>query len=83
MIVPTVNLNGTSQDELLRQCTDAVQELGAAIEAMRLAWPNGRDYQTMPAGSLSTAHSEMSARLIKLGDVRDEMRTLAWNISQQ
>jgi hypothetical protein len=44
MIKPTINLNGSSADDLIRPRRDAMGHLRNAIEALRQAAPNGRDY---------------------------------------
>ena len=44
MMVPTIHLNGTSHDELLRQILDAKEAIRKAVEALANAAPNMRDY---------------------------------------
>ena len=83
MIVPTINLNGTSKDELVELHTDAAQKIAEAIAAMKLAWPNGRDFQTAEPGLLVQAQDEASERLQLLFRARDEMNTIAVAISRQ
>lgn len=44
MIRPTLNINGTSADDLIRPRRDAYDALQAAIKALQQVTPNGRDY---------------------------------------
>lgn len=47
-ITPTINLNGTSRDDLIEPRRKAFDHLQAAIDALRSAAPNGRDYPGEP-----------------------------------
>lgn len=44
MIRPTLNINGTSADDLIQPRRDAYDALQAAIKALQQVTPNGRDY---------------------------------------
>lgn len=44
MISPTININGTSADDLIEPRMDAYDALQAAIKALQQVTPNGRDY---------------------------------------
>lgn len=44
MITPTLNLNGSSADDLIQPRRDAYAALQAAIKALQQVTPNGRDY---------------------------------------
>jgi len=44
MIHPTLNINGTSADDLIQPRIDACDALRAAMVALKQATPNGRDY---------------------------------------
>ena len=44
MITPTLNINGSSADDLIQPRRDAYAALQAAIKALQQAAPNGRDY---------------------------------------
>jgi hypothetical protein len=44
MISPTLNINGTSADDLIAPRVTAHSHLAGAIEALQAATPNGRDY---------------------------------------
>lgn len=49
MITPTVNINGTSRDDLINSRLEAMDHLMDAIEALKCVTPNGRDYPGDPA----------------------------------
>ena len=44
MIRPTININGTSKDDLIDPRIKAMGLLRDAIEALKQVTPNGRDY---------------------------------------
>jgi len=44
MIHPTLNINGTSADDLIQPRLDAYDLLRAAMVALQQVTPNGRDY---------------------------------------
>jgi hypothetical protein len=47
-IIPIVNMNGTSRENLLQQYIDALEGLRHAIRTLGAMAPHGRDYQTQP-----------------------------------
>jgi hypothetical protein len=77
MMVPTVHLNGTSKDELVRQVADAGRALRLGIETLGEANPNGRDFYIQGPDALRLAQQEHRIRLGKLEEVHDELQTLA------
>lgn len=44
MITPTLNINGSSADDLIQPRIAAYDALQAAIKALQQVTPNGRDY---------------------------------------
>jgi hypothetical protein len=46
--LPIIHLNGTSKQSLLEQLEEVYLALSAALDAMRKASPNGRDYYPQP-----------------------------------
>jgi hypothetical protein len=44
MITPTLNINGSSADDLIQPRKAAYDALQAAIKALQQSTPNGRDY---------------------------------------
>jgi ferritin-like metal-binding protein YciE len=77
MIHPTVHLNGTSKDELLRQWLDAYHALREAREKMFDAMPHGRDYYPQGDGVIYKAQDEHRARIEKINEVLHDLETLA------
>jgi hypothetical protein len=49
LVLPQVNLNGTSRDALVAQQIEVLRALVALQHALAEAAPNGRDYQLRPA----------------------------------
>ena len=83
MIIPTVHLNGTSKAELIRQVSDTVEALDAAIRALEKTYPHGRDYYRQDRSAISEAVREFQARQSRLLDVRAELLELWQGIAQQ
>jgi hypothetical protein len=70
MVNPTLNLNGTSGDELLRQVNNVLYALRATEHEMVEAGPHGRDYQHDGTGALyRAARAEHTNRLTLLRDL--------------
>lgn len=44
MITPTININGSSKDDLINARLDAMDRIAEAIEELKKVTPNGRDY---------------------------------------
>lgn len=66
LLAPTVHLNGTSKDELLRLHMEARETLRVALLAFEATHPHGRDYYPQgPDAQLaaSQAHREYAAQL--------------------
>ena len=63
MLVPMINLNGTYGPELLAQHRAVWKALHKVKTAMGDAFPNGRDFQTMPPGTHQQAMTEATTRL--------------------
>jgi hypothetical protein len=80
VIYPTVHLNGTSKDELLRQLCDAHAAIAEAMRAMSECAPNGRDYYPQGADALSRATAEHRGRVERLADVQRELMDIAEHI---
>lgn len=77
MIVPSIHLNGTSRDDLVRQCVQATTALQTALQKLEMATPHPRDYyvQNDPnAGKTARAEHRRRCELVK--SVLDEMQAL-------
>lgn len=80
MIYPTVNLNGTSREALVKQQRDIQQAFLNLKDAIRAAWPHGRDYQTHPDGwqiPTKDAQEAWSERVQALQAMQDDFLNLA------
>ena len=83
IVAPVVNLNGTSKNELLAQvfvACDAVQNARMALGQMT---PNGRDYQTAPAGSFDKATARHIARVKALETMLHDLEAISLKIDEQ
>jgi hypothetical protein len=78
---PHLHPNGTTPKELLKQQVDVMSALIIAIEKLRQAGPNGRDYQTAPPGALCKAQAEHAARIDHLEMVMRELDRIAQHIA--
>ena len=75
---PTVHLNGTSRDELLRQLLDADLALSTALAKLRQASPHARDYYvSQDPDAFKKARSQHDARCKAIFDVRNEIQQIA------
>jgi hypothetical protein len=71
--VPTIHLNGTSKEELLDQVVAAVRGCRKAMEAIRTAWPNGRDYYIQGPDAFGQAVEEWKSRVERIDSVMKEL----------
>lgn len=76
LVKPTVNINGDTREELVRQFADASLTLGNAAEELRKAMPHGRNY---PEGTESyrAARAAMAERLECLRAMQAELMAIA------
>jgi hypothetical protein len=72
-MIPTIHLNGTSREELIRQLQQAVTALTEAHRALENAAPHGRDYYPQGKGAIQQAVIEHRERLMRLGDIQEEI----------
>lgn len=71
--VPSVHLNGTSQEELERQLREAASAIATAVEKLRQAAPHGRDYYVQEGDALAKAQAEHWSRVERLENVGQEL----------
>lgn len=76
MITPTIHLNGTSKEVLSSQVCNAGIALEHALDLMREACPNARDYYPQGEQAFAQAVLEHKARLLAIKVVVDEYRDL-------
>jgi hypothetical protein len=82
MIRPIININGSSAHDLIQPRRDAMDHLMDAIEALKQAAPNGRDY----LGDIERLVSDRNThfdRLAALHTLREELLDEAVYIKQQ
>lgn len=84
MIAPTVHLNGTDGEELLRQLEAAYTAVQAAITAVMAAAPNARDYYVQGnAYAFRDARNAHDRHLRALQIVRDDLVTSGEHVQDQ
>ncbi len=72
VVLPIVHLNGTSKEELLRQCLAFHTALREAERKLCDMTPNGRDYYVEP-GRLEQANAQHRRRLLTLAELMAEI----------
>lgn len=83
MILPTIHLNGSSPDELLRQNIEARKALRRAIEAFEQATPNARDYYPQSDNAHRQAVREHLSRVQRLRDVMEEVSAIIEHLDEE
>lgn len=79
--IPSIHLNGSSQQSLLDSVCSAGEAVSAAINALYDMAPNARDYYPQGPTAYPTARADHDARIAKLQDVRRELEALAESIA--
>tara|TARA_Y100000310_G_C20285717_1_gene624766 strand:+ start:230 stop:493 length:264 start_codon:yes stop_codon:yes gene_type:complete len=81
LALPTLHLNGSGQQNLYDQFSDATEALRNAIETMRRMTPNGRDYYVQgDADCYREAMAQHEARVLKVSGVLEEIEELFYNV---
>jgi hypothetical protein len=80
MMKPTIHLNGTGHDDLLKQAETVYRAAGELLDALSNACPNGRDYYPQGDNAIHTAIQEHSERMVAVEKIRDDMLALADNV---
>jgi hypothetical protein len=75
-MIPTIHLNGTSREELIRQLRVAGEALLEARRALENAAPHGRDYYPQGKGAIQQAQTEHYERLRRIDDVYEELMVI-------
>jgi len=81
LVAPTINLNGTAGEDLLREYGEAAQALKKAQRALEAATCNGRDFPN-PA-ELRKAIDAKSLMVGDLQKMRSEVEDVAVELSDQ
>lgn len=82
MRLPTIHMNGTSRDQLIEGYIDAITAIEYAIDAVKYAAPNGRDYYPQGPDAMAQAGDEHLLRLKALDKIAAELRALAEHCSE-
>ena len=82
MIRPTLNINGSSADDLIEPRRDASDALQAAIKALQQVTPNGRDYPGQPDQCVADRQAHYD-RLAALMAIATEIMSEAIYIKEQ
>jgi len=82
MTLPTIHMNGTSEEALLGQLTDVSGHLRAALDAMSQATPNGRDYYPQGPSALAAAMTAHLDRRDRMNALKNEIDALALAIAE-
>jgi hypothetical protein len=82
MIRPTLNINGTRAIDLVNPRRDAMDALMDAIEALKQATPNGRDYICDRERLIADRDTHFD-RLAVLHTLRNELLEEALHVQQQ
>jgi hypothetical protein len=84
VVMPTIHLNGTSGDALLKAVQDAGVALNVALTALQETAPNARDYYVQADPKAFThASNDHEKRLGRLEAVQCELEALAEGIYDQ
>ena len=76
LVLPQINLNGTSKQQLVEQQLDVAAKLRHLLKAMGAAAPHGRDYQFRPA-EYRTAGTAWAERAAVIYDMLKEVEAHA------
>lgn len=81
--IPTVHGNGTSRDALLETNKAARHAVRKAMDAIRAAAPNARDFYVQGPCAFTAASDEHSARIAALQVVYVELTQIVEGIFEQ
>lgn len=83
MILPIVNNNGTSRQELIQQRREVHRALEDVLAELRMMNPHGRDYQTDPTGEqYKLARAQHDRRVKTISDLKGEIMDEAVALSR-
>lgn len=83
MIVPIVNLNGTSKEELVKQQMAVWKAAETLYLALAEAAPHGRDYQISPKDDYHNAREEFLQAAFAVQKIKKDAEERAFAIDQQ
>jgi len=83
MKIPTIHMNGTSAESLLKALSEAYSAVDKAMEAVAAAAPNARDYYPQGDNAFVEAREEHRSRLERLQSVQEELMEIAVAVQDQ
>ncbi len=83
MTIPTISLNGSTKESLMKAVCEAQCKVHEAMLALAECSPHPRDYQLSKDGDYGRAKEEYIARHRKLNDVYVELEQLAIKIDEK
>lgn len=83
MLFPTIHLNGTDPQVLLKKLEEAAMAINTAMEALQAAAPHGRDYYPQGDDVFFVAQREHIERQASLEKVSRDVEKLAWHVQDQ
>jgi hypothetical protein len=81
--VPTLNLNGTSGEELCKEYRAAYDAVNTAYKTLAKVTVHGRDFQTVDQSLYQAARKEQKTRLLALSRLKDELLAMYKGVSAQ
>jgi len=83
MTFPTIHANGTHPDTLKSDLDAAYEAIETAVDRLRQAAPNGRDYYPQGDAAFTAAANEHRDRIGKLRGVQAEIEAVMEAIDKQ
>lgn len=80
-VAPSIHLNGSGIKNLTEQYEEGVEAISKAINALPV--PHARDYYVQEAGAFEAARDQYNAQVLKLNQVREELKTIYRGIRRQ
>lgn len=81
--IPTIHLNGTGADTLIREYRAAYEAIDRAIDALADTTCNGRDFYVQGGSAYYQARDERQAALDKLRDAQAYCGEICMGIEEQ
>lgn len=83
LIAPTINLNGSSPEDLMRAYVSGIVRLQHAAADLKLSVPHGRDYQTTDPNELDDAITQHGRWMKAIATLIQEMTEVTSAIERQ
>jgi hypothetical protein len=83
VVVPVVNMNGTSASELIAGYLEVLSAITELTKAMSKITPHGRDYQTETPDVFVEAYEQHGSRLRLLAIMHKEIEGIATAVQEQ